>query len=154
MKQIKLARGKIAIVGDADFDYLNQFKWHNHIGYARRTLIKNNKKAGILMHREILNPLKGKEIDHINHNVLDNRKENLRICTRAENQWNRSINLNNKVNLKGVSLKKGSGKWLAQIQKLGKKIHIGYYSTPQEAAIAYKQKAQELFSEFSLNEAR
>ena len=94
MKKIELTQGKFALVDDEDFEWLNQWKWYaNHLGYTWyvvRSVRYDNEVKAILMHRSILNAKIGEEIDHINHNGLDNRKKNLRICTRSQNNMNRN----------------------------------------------------------------
>lgn len=85
MKQIPLTQGKFAIVDDEDFERVNAFKWQYHCdGYATSQKSK--------MHRFILNAPKGMVVDHKNHDGLDNRKENIWICTNSQNQLNRNPN--------------------------------------------------------------
>ena len=89
MKEIKLTQGKVALVDDEDFQYLNQFKWYahkKHINYYAYSYI-NNKK--ILMHRLILKTPNNLIVDHIDHNGLNNQKSNLRNCTYLENAKNK-----------------------------------------------------------------
>src|SRR5687768_11145590 len=96
-KQISLTQGKFATVDDADFDHLNQWKWHfSHYGYARRTTSSRfGRQKFIFMHREIMQAPDGMDVDHINCNKLDNRRQNLRLCTRADNLRNRNKQSNN-----------------------------------------------------------
>ena len=88
-------------------------------------------------------------IDHINHNGLDNRRENLRICTNAENNRHRRKPKNNTSGYKGVCWDKSKKKWRARIEKDNKNIHIGYYNILEEAARAYDAKAKELFGKYA-----
>ena len=112
-------------------------------GYKRR------RRTTRPLHRLLMDPPKGMVIDHINHNGLDNRRENLRICTRAENSRNRGKQKNNTSGYKGVCWYKRDKKWRAQIKKDSKKIHIGYFDIIEDAARAYDAKAKELFGEFA-----
>lgn len=105
-----------------------------------------------MMHRLILDVPKGAEVDHINGNGLDNRRRNLRICTRSENQWNRRLAPNNTSGFKGVY--RFQGKWRAQIQSFGKKIHIGLYETRIEAARAYDEVAIKCHGDFAATNKR
>lgn len=101
MKTITLTQGKVAIVDDDDFDWLNQVKWFTKItgngtrSYAARFKRINKRPTTIYMHRAIMTDdleavgLTGKEVDHINRNTLDNRRENLRVCTKQQNLANR-----------------------------------------------------------------
>ena len=82
-------------------------------------------------------------IDHINHIRHDNRWTNLRDATNSQNHANRVKQKNNKSGYKGVCWNKIAKKWRAKIEYMYKDIHIGYYTTPQEAAEAYKKKAIE-----------
>ena len=91
-------------------------------------------------------------IDHINHIKDDNRWTNLRDATSSQNQANQVNPKNNTSGYKGVSWHKSTKKWLAKIGYMNKDIYIGIYTTPQEAAEAYKKKAIELFGEFSYTE--
>lgn len=150
MKEIQLTQGKVALVDDEDYEYLMQWRWHLTAGaYAARDI--ENKKV-IYMHRFLMNAQKGQEIDHINQNKLDNRKSNLRACTRAENMRNTKKRSQNTSGYKGVTWHDLRKKWAARLKYNYQDIHIGLYNTPIEAARAYDAKAKELFGEFaSLN---
>ena len=86
----------------------------------------------------------GYVVDHINHDRLDNRRPNLRICTQKENSYNRS-RIDGK--LKGVRKLKTS--YSATISKDGMTHTIGGFKTEQDAAKMYDQMAEELFGEFA-----
>ena len=118
--------------------------WHTYPNGNRQ-----RRRKTLQLHRLLMNPPKGMVIDHINHNGLDNRRENLRICTRAENSRNRGKQKNNTSGYKGVCWYKRDKKWRAQIKKDSKKIHIGYFDIIEDAARAYDAKAKELFGEFA-----
>lgn len=141
MRKIPLTQGKFAIVDDDDYEFLMQWKWSltSH-GYAKRSQRTGNQKC-FYMHREITKIKKDMQVDHINHNKLDNRKCNLREVTSNQNMMNRSTTV-------GLSKYKGVGK-----HKCGKwrsycnKKHIGLFDSEIEAAKAYDKKALELFGE-------
>ena len=165
MKQIPLTQGKYALVDDEDFEYLNQWKWYywkgknNNTGYALRNAgrhEKRNKKI-IRMHREVMRLTDNDEmeIDHSNHDGLDNTKANLRVCTHQQNMMNRtSINGGSSKYL-GVYLQTQKYKnreyksWLAKIQLDGKAMRVGSFKHELEAALAYNTKAKELFGEYA-----
>lgn len=105
--------------------------------------IGNKKK--IYFHRLVLEVKNSQFSDHINGNGLDNRRHNLRIVTNAQNNYNRRP----KYRFKGVFFIKRLNKYLAQIMFKRKSIYLGVFERPEDAAIAYNNKAQELFGEFA-----
>ena len=106
MQKILLARGKVALVDDRDYGYLMQWKWYAHKSYdafyVRRNIPVNGKEKDKRMHRIIMCVPKGMFVDHINHNTLDNRRENLRICTQSQNSHNAVLSTRNSSGYKGV----------------------------------------------------
>ena len=110
----------------------------------------NNKITTLRIHRLIMNCPDDKIIDHINHNTLDNRKSNLRICTHLENNRNskkRKDGLSSQY--KGVTHSKKTGKFIAQINIKNKRKRIGQYNTELEATIAYNEHAKKFYGEFA-----
>lgn len=154
-KEIPLTQGKVVLVDIEDYNYLMQWKWcadkANEYGlfYASRKILKENKQTTLRMHIEIMKPSKGKEVDHINGNGLDNRRSNLRICTRSQNMMNSSHHRDNASGYKGVHWYKQTKKWQARIMKDYKQKHLGYFNTKQEAAIAYNETAKQYHGEFA-----
>jgi len=151
MKTIALTREKVTIVDEEDFEELNKYKWHARIQTytgAFRAKRRENKKE-IDMAREIMNCPPGLEVDHINGDLLDNRKCNLRICTHGENMRNRRLQRNNTSGYRGVHYFKRDGRYVAYIYLNGRKIHIGSYKTDIDAAMAYNAHARDLHGEFA-----
>ena len=112
-----------------------------------------------LHHLIIGKPQKGKVVDHINHDDirtgLDNRKDNLREVTVAQNQQNSRSNKNSTSDYKGVSWSEERKRWLAQIRPERKGIYIGRFTCEHQAALAYNEKALELWGEHArLNEVK
>lgn len=120
----------------------------DHIGYVRHSLTGG---GVVFLHRWIMNAPKGKVVDHINHNKLDNRRCNLRLCNRRQNMWNRKPNKNGTSKYKGVSWYKKSNKWRATISINGTKKTIGYYNNEYDAHLAYEKIAKELHKDFKFN---
>jgi hypothetical protein len=154
MKEIELTNGGVALVDDEDFDDLSKHKWLSHkegnTAYAWRHEKKGFRQYGkVKMHRQILNPKKSEHVDHINGNGLDNRRDNIRVCTAQQNQMNRQNHGAHSSIYKGVSFHKKNKMWRATINLKGKQLYAGCYSTPEAAAIAYNEKAVELFGEFA-----
>ena len=90
----------------------------------------------------------GIEIDHINGNAHDNRIDNLRLATHAQNMLNKRIHGNNTSGIKGVSFDKHRQKWRANIQMGHKAKHLGRFDTRELAAAAYAVASVELHGEF------
>ena len=158
MKEIQLTKGFVALIDDEDFDRVSKYKWCACVSgsavYALHSFKSDltGKRFVLSMHRFIMDNPDGLEVDHINHNGIDNRKENLRACTGSQNSMNSSIYKNNTTEYKGTSYNpknNPSNPYSAHIGYQGKLIHLGYYTTVQQAARAYDRKAKELFGEFA-----
>jgi hypothetical protein len=162
MKEIKLTQNQVALVDDQDYEYLSQWGWYcNWNRYTQSFYADRNKRTGlksqhVRMHRVIMEMILGRKlnskehIDHINHNTLDNTRENLRIATKSQNGANRGKQMNNTSGYKGVYWHKGVGKWIAQIKVDGKIIYLGLFESKIDAAIVYNQAATEYFGEYAL----
>lgn len=100
------------------------------------------------MHRFLLHPNESQEVDHINHNPSDNRRENLRIVSTAQNQMNTVINKNNTSGIKGVNWDKGCNKWRVRISVNGERLTLGYYNTLEEAAQVRHDAELKYFGEY------
>lgn len=153
MKTIQLNKGHKTLVDDADFDILSGYTWFiSDTGYAKSTLWKEGKAHQIRMHRLLMKAPKGKMVDHINGDKLDNRRVNLRLCTNAENMRNRQKTRFNTSGFKGVYWNKRDKKWQAQIKIFYKQVCVGRFDDVKEAARAYNNAALEAFGAFaSLN---
>lgn len=130
----------MAVVDASDFVLINKFKWHvslsnKGVPYASGWIKQNGKRVQMRMHKYLMAPKKGQEIDHINHNTLDNRRSNLRICTRSENLKNRKQI--RKDILTGAHWNKLNMNWNSSIAINGKKKHLGCFSTMEAAHKAF-----------------
>jgi hypothetical protein len=147
-KEIPLSRGLFALVDDEDYPRLSAYKWNlTSDGYAARHDVPPQRKT-ILMHREIISAPSGFEVDHIDGCRINNQKSNLRLATRTENRRNLKPYRSNSTGFKGV-VRTRTGFWAARIGLDGKKIHLGQYATPEEAALAYNLAALKYFGEFA-----
>lgn len=157
MKEIQLTQGQVALVDDADYEWLNQWKWYAHknkVGnsfYAIRNEYANGKQTGIKMHRFILGVTDTDVFcDHADLDGLNNQRYNLRKCSRIENGRNRPQRKGATSTYKGVSFKAAHKKWVAQIRPEGKPVHIGYFEREVDAAVAYNNAAKKHYGEFAL----
>lgn len=152
--EIRLSNGAVTIVDAVDGDLL-QLRWQCHTSGHNSYATHGSKKHSFSMHRHIMarvtgRPLvKGEIVDHINGNSLDNRRNNLRLCTHAQNIHNQRLSVANKSGFKGVGFFKKLGKWRAQIKVNRKQLTIGYFNTPEEAHKAYCDAAKEYFGDFA-----
>lgn len=145
--------GYDVLIDEEDYERVKAIDWHfkNQNGYIyfRKRIWKNNKGVTVLLHRYIMGISgAGQIVDHISRNTLDNRKCNLRICTRQENSRNCKNMNTNKSGYKGVGFKKDQNKWRARISFNNKSIHLGYFDTPEEAYEAYCKASKKYHGEF------
>ena len=161
MKEINISKGYVVIVDDEDYERVTAHRWYAWVQeggdrvYARAD-IKGSKNQ-MLLHRFLLDAPPGLLVRHSNSDPLDNRKENLYLCTVAQNaqiardfrmqQGKRKRNTSSKY--KGVSWNTRREKWYAQIQVNKKKRPLGYFADEAEAARAYDKVAREQFGDLA-----
>jgi HNH endonuclease len=154
MKTIPLTKGQETIVDDEDFEDLSAYHWcamkGRHNLYAVRASVSaSGKRSLIRLHRQLLNAPVDMLVDHINGDGLDNRRQNLRLCTNRQNQQNQRWPRRSLSRFKGVTYDKRSRKWPAYIKTNGRMRGLGYFSTELEAAMAYNAAALVEFGEFA-----
>jgi HNH endonuclease/AP2 domain len=129
------------LVDDADYarPEIKGRLWRQHPkGYAMRRETNNT----IYLHRVILSAPKGLEVDHINGNVLDNCRYNLRLVTSAQQQQNMKRYRSNTSGHRGVTWNRRRKKWQAQIQANGYRPTLGCFTKFEEACEAYDAASQ------------
>jgi hypothetical protein len=137
ISSIPLTQGKFAWVDDEDLDKVSSVNWH----YDGRYAANKTRQRKLYMHHLIISkPGKGYVVDHINRNPLDNRRANLRIITRRENQYNSGLWRHNKSGHKGVSWSEERQKWVAAMGRKGLRKR---FNTFEEAVKARKEAENE-----------
>lgn len=144
--------GRTAYVDDADADRASSLRWYlDSRGYAAAHLPGTGAK--IQMHRYVLGLPKfvpgGDCVDHINGDRLDNRRANLRLCSRSQNRLNAPAKSGGTSRFKGVDHFPRGNRWKAQIQFEGRKEYLGLFANEEDAARAYDARARELFGDFA-----
>lgn len=152
MKFIDLPNGLKCIVDDCDFELYSIHKWHINGRYVSRSMgISFKTRKIIRMHRLIMDAPENMEVDHINGDKLDNRRENLRLCTRTENMQNKRGKAGCSSKYKSVMIRKTKWaiKWVAVIRINRVKKYIGSFKSEIEAAKAYNEAALKYFGNFA-----
>lgn len=163
MREIALTQGKKTLVDENDYEQLSGYRWcawNNGRGrwYAVTrvaTGLDSPRQRNLYLHRLLMKATK-QQVDHVNGDGLDNRRVNLRLCTTAQNAANRGRREGTSSKYKGVCWAGDSvGKWKASVRENGKRKHLGYFTSQNEAAIAYNRAARVLHGEFArLNEVQ
>lgn len=145
-RKIKLTQGKWALVDTADYEWLSKWKWYAMMAprvgvsayYAvRQKAVGKKMQRTVWMHREIMRPPDGLEVDHIDGNGLNNRRHNLRSVTHQENGSNKPHrHPRNTSGYRGVVWHKGQEKWIAQVKLKGVHKWLGTFSSKRAAANA------------------
>jgi hypothetical protein len=147
VKTIELGHGRVALVDAADYDGLRQHRWHCVNRRAART---GPDGSVVYMSRQIMDAPAGSQVDHINGDILDNRRSNLRLCTAGENRCNAKRHRNKRSSrYKGVYRERGRERWRAIIGREYRTISLGTFATEEEAALAYNAAAERYHGEFA-----
>ena len=151
--EVPLTKGKVAKIDRADMLIIGRWKWMiKPVGagfeYAARGGRRSDGKRGmIFMHRWIMEPPPGMVVDHINHDKLDNRRSNLRICTRQQNSAHRQKVTTGVSGFRGVS--RCGSKWKAEIHISYRNKHLGVFADALSAALAYDRAARTVYGVFA-----
>lgn len=155
---IVIISGCEVLIDDEDAHFLKEYKYFLH-GLSYRTkgrayFLRNTRigerHSSSILHRDIMGCTHGdgKVVDHINGNTFDNRKQNLRVCTGAENARNRKIDKRNTSGHKGVFWNKDSKNWRAMIRIDRHLIHLGSFNDINDAIQAYAEASKKYHGEF------
>ena len=140
------SNGERFIIDTDDYQRVKQHCWHStKIGYIVTDLPG---KKTISLHRFLMNAKQDEIVDHINHDVLDNRKCNLRVVSRGENNSNQSLRSDNTTGVSGV-YRTRNGKWTARLGTNGVYHRLGTYDSFDDAVAARKAEEEKYFGEFS-----
>lgn len=160
--KICVGKNHWVLIDETDYELVSRFRlFLSKKGsrlYARCVVIigKLNGKhvyRTVSLHKLIMRPPNGMQVDHRNHNGLDCRRSNMRICTNGQNKQNCRSAKNSSSRYKGVCWNKALQKWHSAIEIIlnnkRKCIHLGYYKEEQKAARAYDGAAIKYFGEFA-----
>lgn len=146
-KKIPLGNGLFVIVDAADYERLSKYRWYANRHGRQVYAVYHDRAKVVYMHRFLMRPRRGYVVDHIDHNGLNNRRDNLRVCTPQQHQANRGP-AGGSSRFAGVFLRK-DGRWQAGIRWQGKYYHVGLFDDEIKAAKARDRKAYELHGEFA-----
>ncbi len=144
---------KECIIDTEDWNRVKKNHWsiyYDRFNFYVITNIKIEKNKRIIkrLHRVIMNLTDSIiDVDHIDHNTFNNKKENLRICKHEDNLKNRTMFKKNKFGYKCVF--QGNGKWRSYIRINGKQVYLGYFENIKDAAIAYNNAAKKYYKDFA-----
>jgi len=151
-KIIPLSQNQNTLVDASDYEWLNQWNWYAWWNSATKSFyaVRHGKdRTFIYMARFICGVEDDRIVDHWNHDTLDNRRANLRVCADWQNNVNRSIARNNTSGHPGVHWDKSRGKWMAYCRFNGKMKNLGRYDSKEEAIKAYREGANRSYGEFA-----
>lgn len=153
MKEIPLTRGKVALVDDADYERISQFKWElmitSGLSYARRRYRDDMDVIRTqLMHRLILGD-EARQIDHVDGDGLNNQRANLRPASHRLNQGNTRLSRKNTSGYRGVTYNRECRKWAVMITIGNRRTYLGMYQDAKTAAAIYDAAATKWFGEFA-----
>jgi len=154
----RLARGRVALVDDADYELVMRYRWHawekrgrenkrDDGPYAQASIrLEDDRKSTIRMHKLLAG---WPQTDHRNGNGLDNQRSNLRPATKAQNNHNQKPRTGHSSRFKGVAWHMDTGKWQASIKVNGRQRYLGVFASEEEAAAVYTAAALQVQGEYA-----
>jgi len=143
---IEKARSKIDL---CDVGRAASLKWH----FSCRYVLSKPNRESILLHRFLLNPHKDLIVDHRDGDTLNNRRNNLRIATKSQNNMHRTkLGINNTSGKTGVSFDTWSGKWIPFIYVNKKCRYLGRFNNLEDAIEVRLKAEKEIYGEFAPKE--
>ena len=149
--EIPLTQGQVAVVDADDYRFVRNHLWQAHIthsGVYAASRPYSKRASQVLMHR-VITAARGGDVDHINHDPIDNRRSNLRVVTHQQNLCNAVKHARGWSVFKGVTWNARRNKWYASIQSNGERRHLGVFVNERDAAMAYDRAAREMNGEFA-----
>ena len=153
-KPFALSNGAIVLIDDDDYERMLDYNWHDGKSHGGVYPYANVSKGGgkykkVFLHRFILNAPSNRFVDHANGNPYDARKENLRLCTQAQNGQNKGLSAANTSGHKGVCWDASKQKWAVQIVVNGKRAYMKRFDTFEEAVEAHEREIVKIHGEFA-----
>ena len=149
-----MTKGYCALISQQDASFVGQWNWSTLIlvgGKLRAVRRTNADGKTYYMHRELMSPTGSAVVDHINADGIDNRRQNLRVCSNAENvRWQKPQRRKMSSRFKGVSYDRSRRLWQSYVTVDGKRTHLGRFVSEEAAARAYDRGAEARHGEFAL----
>ena len=153
VREVPVSGGRTALIDEADYESIQHWKWSScrkrHTFAVYRAVLEQGKSRRIYLSRFIMQAPSGLFVDHENGDGLDNRRDNLRLCTHTENNRHRCRpQSTNTSGHRGVFWERGAKKWRAQLSVNNRNVHLGMFLTVEDAGNAYRQAAVSRYGEF------
>ena len=149
VKELQLTRGYVALVSDEDWDRCQGRSWCVLVCEERTYAVGTVNGKFTYLHRYLLNAPANRHVDHRDGDGLNCQRENIRLATPRENSHNSRRARNNTSGFKGVSFEPPRNRFAAYISLDGRKRHLGYFVSAEDAARSYDSAARDLFGAFA-----
>jgi hypothetical protein len=146
-----ISRGLSTLIDDDDYDFVGKWRWMAQPavhGTGKFYVSRGTRRGPVYLHRVLMKARYGQQVDHINRNPLDNRRSNLRLCTRSQNNINKIPRIG-MSGFRGVHFIRKSKRWRSYIVYNGIQ-RTANFATAEEAAHHYDRMAREFHGEFAI----